>query len=326
MDALSPSAVDLCLTTCLAVRPGESVTLVTDDAHAAAALALARGAEERGARPVLVRLADRHVGGKTAPGPVDAALAASDVAVFVLLPEDGCQLWHTPGRQRASEAGARIGLLFPPSTWDLTEADLLATKRLTDRLASELTAASTAALSTAAGTDLTMSLRGRPGFSCHSLVTGTGATATIPEWGDAEIGPVEGTTNGTLVLDASIPYIGVIREPIRMRVADGLVTDIAGGPQADRLREILDAAGPAGRNIAELGIGTIPRGGVTGHKDDKLLGTVHVALGHNRTLGGTVDCDVHLDGVMHAATLALDGRPVLDAGRLAPPYAELLPC
>jgi leucyl aminopeptidase (aminopeptidase T) len=313
MDQLTEAGVDLCLTTCLAVKPGESVTFVTDDAHADAAYALARGAEERGARPVLIRLADRHVGGKTAPAPVDAALAASDVAVFVLLPEDGCQLWHTPGRQRASEAGARIGLLFPPSTWDLTLADLEAT----DTLAAALTAADTATLRTAAGTDLTMSLASRPGFSCHSLVTDTGATATIPEWGDAEIGPVEGTTNGTLVLDASIPYVGIIDEPIRMRVEHGLVTTIEGGPQARQLAEILDAAGPAARTIAELGIGTIPRGGVTGHKDDKLLGTVHVALGHNRTLGGTVDCDVHLDGVMRAATLSLDGVPVLVDGVLA---------
>jgi leucyl aminopeptidase (aminopeptidase T) len=318
--------VDLCLTTCLAVRPGESVTLVTDDAHLDDALALARGAERLGARPVLLRLADRHVGGKTAPGPVDAALAASDVAVFVLLPEDGCQLWHTPGRQRATAAGARIGLLFPPSTWEITRDDLLATKRLTDALADALTAASTATLRTAAGTDLTLSLAGRPGFSCHSLVTEAGATATIPEWGDAEIGPVEGTANGTLVVDGSMAFVGAIAEPIRMAVRDGLVTTIEGGPEADRLRQILDAAGPAARTIAELGIGTVPRGGITGHKDDKLLGTVHVALGHNRTLGGTVDCDVHLDGVMHAPTLTLDGRPVLDAGRLAGPYAELLPC
>lgn len=326
MDELTPQAVELCLRTCLAVRPEESVTLVTDDAHLAAARSLARGVERLGGTPVLLRLADRHVGGKLAPAPVDAALASSDVAVFVLLPEDGCQLWHTPGRQQASEAGARIGLLFPPSTWDLTEADLLATKRLTDALAGALTDAATATLSTAAGTDLTMSLAGRPGFSCHSLVTETGATATIPEWGDAEIGPVEGTANGTLVVDASMAYLGVITEPVRMRVRDGLVTSIEGGKEADRLRDILDAAGPTGRNIAELGIGTVPRGGITGHKDDKLLGTVHVALGHNRTLGGTVDCDVHLDGVMHAATLTLDDRPVLAAGRLADPWAGMLAC
>lgn len=326
MDELTGPAVELCLTTCLGVRPGESVTLVTDDTHLPAARSLALGVERLGATPVLLRLADRHVGGKLAPVPVDAALAGSDVAVFVLTPEDGCQLWHTPGRQRASEAGARIGLLFPPSTWDLTLADLEATKRLTDALAAALTDASTARLTTAGGTDLTMSLAGRPGFSCHSLVTATGATATIPEWGDAEIGPVEGTANGTLVVDASMAYLGVIAEPVRMEVRDGLVTTIEGGAQAARLETILAAAGPTGRNIAELGIGTIPRGGVTGHKDDKLLGTVHVALGHNRTLGGIVDCDVHLDGVMHAATLALDDRLVLTAGTLADPYAGMLAC
>lgn len=314
----------LCLGICLAVRPGESVTLLTDDAHLAAALSLARGAEELGARPVLVRLADRQVGGKLAGAPVDAALAASDVAVFVLLPEDGCQLWHTPGRQRATAAGARVGLLFPPSSWDITEADLAATKRLTDALADALTAAATATLRTPNGTDLTLGLAGRPGFSCHSLVTERGATATIPEWGDAEIGPVEGTAQGTLVVDASMAYLGRIAEPVRMRVRDGLVTSVEGGAEAARLREILDAAGPSGRNIAELGIGTVPRGEVTGHKDDKLLGTVHVALGHNRTLGGTVDSSVHLEGVLRAPTLTLDGRSVLVDGVLAEPYAGLL--
>jgi len=82
--------------------------------------------------------------------------------------------------------------------------------------------------------------------------------------------------------------------------------------------------GPSARNIAELGIGTVPRGEITGHKDDKLFGTVHVAMGHNVSLGGIVDSPVHLDGVLHAPTLLLDGREVLVAGRLAPWLADEL--
>lgn len=314
---LDDSRPALCLDTCLAVRPGETVTLLHDPAHTEDAEALAAYAGSIGATARLVPVPERRLGAKDVPADAAERLRGSDVLVVVFDPEDACQFWHTQARMDASAEGARVGLLFPPASWEITSSDLDETKALTDRLAELLDTASEAHLTTPAGTDLRMSLAGREGFSCHSILTEPGATATIPDWGDAEISPVERTADGRIVYDGSIAYIGAVDRAVVVDVIDGAVVTVEGGQSATRLREILDAEGPSAGNIAELGIGTVPRGGVTGHKDDNLFGTVHVALGHNVSLGGTVDSSVHLDGVMLAPTLVLDGREVLVGGRLA---------
>lgn len=314
----------LCLETCLAVQSGEIVSLLFDPPHEADARALARHAIALGATTRLIGVPERRLGEKDVSPEAAARLTGSDVVVVVFDPEDACQFWHAKARQSVSASGGRVGLLFPPAHWDLTHDDLVRTGQLTDRLGELLHTAHEAVLTTARGTHLRMSLAGRTGFSCHSILHARGATATIPDWGDAEISPVEGTASGRIVYDGSIAFLGILDAPITVEVVDGAVSSITGGRSAAELRGILEANGPESRNIAELGIGTVPRGEITGHKDDKLFGTVHVALGHNVSLGGFVDAPVHLDGVLHAPTLVLDGREILVEGHLAAWLAEEL--
>jgi leucyl aminopeptidase (aminopeptidase T) len=100
---------------------------------------------------------------------------------------------------------------------------------------------------------------------------------------------------------------------LRLVVEDGR---LAAGDA--RLTRLLDAHGPAGRNLAELGVGTNDCAELTGNvlEDEKILGTVHVAFGASVGIGGTVEVPVHLDCVVLAASLQIDGVPVLDAGEL----------
>jgi leucyl aminopeptidase (aminopeptidase T) len=53
--------------------------------------------------------------------------------------------------------------------------------------------------------------------------------------------PIEGTSEGVIIVDASIPYygIGLVSEPIRFDVSKGRVTKISGGYQADFLDQLL---------------------------------------------------------------------------------------
>ena len=101
--------------------------------------------------------------------------------------------------------------------------------------------------------------------------------------------------------------------------------DRRGGPDRRRPRA---ASGPSssscsratastGLNLAELGVGTNERAQLTGHvlEDEKILGTVHVAFGASAGIGGNVSVPIHLDVVVLDATLDVDGRRVLDAGR-----------
>lgn len=96
------------------------------------------------------------------------------------------------------------------------------------------------------------------------------------------------------------------------------MTAVSGGPQARELRELVDHKGDCARNIAEApSIGTNSDVSLTGNQatDKKKMGTMHIAIGDNVTLGGTVECDIHLDMTLLKATVTFDDVIVLEEGR-----------
>jgi leucyl aminopeptidase (aminopeptidase T) len=72
------------------------------------------------------------------------------------------------------------------------------------------------------------------------------------------------------------------------------------------------------RNIAEFAIGTNPNARLIGNlaEDKKLLGTVHFAIGDNKSLGGEVESSVHLDGLMLKPTVFADKEVLVENGRI----------
>jgi len=49
--------------------------------------------------------------------------------------------------------------------------------------------------------------------------------------------------------------------------------------------------------------------------DEKVLGTVHIALGRNQMWGGNNAAPTHLDGVIRQPTVRIDGELLIDDGR-----------
>jgi leucyl aminopeptidase (aminopeptidase T) len=97
---------------------------------------------------------------------------------------------------------------------------------------------------------------------------------------------------------------------------DGQLVAAERGAGPELLAE-LRAHGDLGTNLAELGIGTNESAMLTGNvlEDEKILGSVHLAFGASAGIGGTVSVPIHLDVVVIEASLEIDGRAVLDAGR-----------
>ena len=93
---------------------------------------------------------------------------------------------------------------------------------------------------------------------------------------------------------------------------------IEGGEEAQRLNDMLEPFGRKGRNIAELGIGTNDQAIITGQilEDEKVMGTVHIALGNNLSMGGTCDVGIHVDGVFTRPTVYADDRVLMKDGKL----------
>jgi leucyl aminopeptidase (aminopeptidase T) len=271
--------------------------------------ALREEAERAQADAVLAVMAPRSDHGEEPPAPIAAALAASDVFIAPA----SKSLSHTQARKRASEGGAR-GATMPTVTADmlarLMDIDFDAMRARSHAIAQLLDAADEARITCPRGTDLTLDLRERSGLADDGDLTVPGAFGNLP-CGEGFIAPAGG--EGTVVA-RSLAGIGL--GEARLTVSGGHLT-AATGPEGEQLLERLSVHGEAGTNLAELGVGTNEKAGLTGNvlEDEKILGTVHVAFGASAGIGGTVAVPIHLDVVVTDASLTVGDTPVLDGGR-----------
>jgi len=231
-------------------------------------------------------------------------------------------LSHTKARRDANSAGARIASM-PGITEDMllrnAEADYDAISKRTKKLAKMLTKGNNVLIKTDLGTNIRMSIKGR---GCRAGKEGffykKGDFSNIPS-GEADLSPVEGSAEGIFIVDKSFAGVGKLRHPIKVTVKKGFAVNISGGKEADKLKNILKkykCYKKKAYNIAELGIGTNDAAVISGNvlEDEKVYGTVHIALGNNMSYGGKVDVPLHLDGVFGKPTVVIDGKVVIKEG------------
>jgi len=303
------------LTDCMAVSAGDVVAVVTDDVTRPVGEALWREAGAMGAEAVLAVMKARGVNGEEPPEPVAALMRESPV----LLLATAVSLSHTRARKAASEAGARCASM-PGITEDMMvrtmAVDYRAVAERTEKLAASLAGVKHFTLTAPGGTDMTINAADTAFSADTGVYHAAGDFGNLPA-GEACGGPVLSGSSGVAVFDGSFAGVGPLAEPIRVEFKDGIAATIEGGDEADKLRELVEPFGEAGRVLAELGIGTHPAARLTGAilEDEKILGTVHLALGNNVGFGGTNDVGIHLDGVILSPTLVTDaGDVIIEAG------------
>jgi leucyl aminopeptidase (aminopeptidase T) len=185
-----------------------------------------------------------------------------------------------------------------------------------NRLATRLGQAKMIKLAADSGTDVTFFVEGRKGLALGGIATEPGTFTSLPS-GEAAIAPLEGKTQGNIIIDFAMDGIGLLTDPIRLAVRDGRVVSIEGGKEAQQLKKLLEGDENA-FNVAEFAIGTNPKSRMKGNMaEDKILkGCVHVAVGDNHTIGGRLESKVHLDGVILNPTVEIDGYLIVNKGKL----------
>jgi len=154
------------------------------------------------------------------------------------------------------------------------------------------------------GTELTVSKKGRKALADTGMLTKPGAFGNLPA-GEVFFAPVEGTAQGTLVLEWAPTR--QLKKPVTLQIKDGLVQEISGDePYASTLKTNLDMR-PENCNIAEFGIGTNNMAKRPDNilESEKILGTIHVALGDNSSFGGKIKTPFHQDFVFFKPTVIL---------------------
>jgi leucyl aminopeptidase (aminopeptidase T) len=302
------------LTDNMGLRSGETLLVVYDETTLRIGETLFEAGRQLGAKAMALRIPLSAKNGEE-PFPVVArAMAESDVVVA----PTGASLTHTQAKKNACKAGARVATM-PKITEDMffngpITADYNKVAELTKRVNVFLDWANEAELRSGECV-LKMSLKGRSGVLSSGVYRNKGESGNLPS-GEAYIAPVEGTAEGTALIDGSFAGLGVLEAPLKLTFEKGQMTK-AEGADAERLEAML-GDNPNARNLAELGIGTNDKARVTGVilEDEKIYGTVHIALGSNDTFGGAVAAGIHVDGIITRPELLLDGKPVVREGTI----------
>ena len=341
---------------CLAVGEGERVLIVTNPPEDVATIseALYRQVEAAGGRPVLLVQPVKGQLDLADPAAIAALGSGPGVVLSISAEKLGKDrealrrpIVGTRGRGRRRRrrydhvfdyllTERRIRSFWSPGvTRDMFERTVpIDYRQLQARcaaLASALTAAAEVRVTTPAGTDLVIGLRGRRCRKDDGDFSRPGAGGNIP-CGEVFISPELGTARGQLVFDGSISSDEgaiVIGTPIECEVEGGSVKEVSGGPEARRLRATLDRSqeralrmGRSGdvppararlmaRNalgLGELGIGLNPEARIIGNmlEDEKAIRTCHVAIGAN--YDDDAPALTHLDGLMKEPTIVAVGR------------------
>jgi len=314
-NELLRKAAETVVKTCLNVKPGEIFLVITDTETRVIGDALFEKGLEVGAETIMVVMKPRTRHGEEPPTPIAEMWQHAEVFVA----PTKYSLTHTQARKRATERGAR-GATMPGITPEIfikgLGVDYYKIKEFNELLLRVLEGAGEIKVESPSGTNVSFLVEGRRFIADSGILHEKGSFGNLPA-GEVFVAPIEGTANGVIVFDGSVAGIGILKEPITIVVKEGFAVEFKGGPEARKLESLLRSVGiREAFNIAEFGIGTNPGAEIVGNilMDEKVYGTVHIALGDNSTIGGRVKAGIHLDGIIKKPTVYVDGRLIIKEG------------
>ncbi|HKX22902.1 MAG TPA: hypothetical protein VJM34_10745 [Novosphingobium sp.] len=190
-----------------------------------------------------------------------------------------------------------------------------------------------------AGTDLTYSCGEYPVMSQYGMADEPGR---FDHWGVGLVHtfPNEGSANGTVVVQPGdiviLPYCRFVHDQIRLEIRDGHITKIDGGLDAMLMRDWLTegCTGPKDRDpfaLSHLGWGMNPQcrwdsPAMYGDAPERsraaarsFPGNFLFSTGPNSQGGGNRVTRGHYDLPMRDCTIALDGKVIIEDGKIIDP-------
>ena len=162
-------------------------------------------------------------------------------------------------------------------------------------------------------TDLSFSTKGRKYLIDDGRINMPG--------GEVYTAPLEDSTEGVIYFEHPGVYGGLLIRDIRLEFRGGEVVKAGASENEGLLHELLDMDAGA-RRLGEFGFGTNPK--ITSFSndillDEKIYGTVHIALGRAyKACGGINESALHWDIIKDLRStghVLVDGERVLDKGR-----------
>jgi len=303
------------------VKAGESVVVTADtQSDLRAAEATAQAAYALGAHPVVVWYETRPRAQMEPFAPVAAAVKAADVWVEFAVQ----YTLYTDARRSACAGGVRYaafgGLDVDAIVRTIGRVDYPVMLALGKKLVELTRETADYRVTTTLGTDVRCDNRGADVYQSGRLGDEPGVAVMLG--GQVVWLPRERSVEGTIVVDGMLwppDAVGIVREPVTLRVEGGSITSIEGGAEARILDAWLDSLDdPTMRRIAHFTYGFNP--GVTRFtgrvaEDERVFGVFDFGF------GGWMDRPAasHFDGVITAPTIVADGVEIERDGRFSHP-------
>lgn len=310
---------EILLTTCSAAKKNEKICIVTDPSSYEVARALFDAAKDF-PKKTLVMIEERNMHGEEPTDICAAAMLNADI----IFGTTKFSLFHSNARKNAVKNGARFVNMADYDIEMLKSgglfADFEANGEICTQVGKMLKGKEKCEIQTKNGTNFTCSIKGREPNPQYARSLEPGTSSSPPDIECATCA-VEGTANGVIVVDGSIPHplLGIIKEKITLKVKDGLVIDVQGGEEAETLKKIWEEANdPNVYNIGEIGIGLNPECKLINKmlEDEGCYGTLHFGAGDNLGFGGKVSSKYHLDIIIKEPNMYVDGIKILDEGKI----------
>jgi leucyl aminopeptidase (aminopeptidase T) len=319
---------ELVVDVCMSVEPNDIVTIICDVEHREQAAAVGEVVVARGGWPVTMNNEMQVRRGRAdvrfpmaPPRNLHQAMVSSDEVIIITNLEWANRFAHVSAVKETCANNAKIASVEEGmGAWDLTVEHIeQATQRAKDAIAA-LENTTQLRVTTALGTDFTVSIEGRPALEVTPIKKRGQMMGPVPLWAEVAFAAIEDFTHGSAVVDGVMLGIGLagqVREPIRWTLEAGRCIAIEGGEEAQRLRAAI--AGVENADVVgEFAFGTSEKAPFGSPSEKGRIGTVHLALGdnHNAYPGGQNVSSLHLDGVFLNATMQIvdDGRYILKDG------------
>lgn len=162
-------------------------------------------------------------------------------------------------------------------------------------------------ITTKAGTDLTLGVNER--IFTDDVFVIPGGMCNLP-CGEIYCAPEETKAEGTIVFDASIGDIGMLKSLLKVHLSHGRIIRFESGDKnlVNRITE-LSSVDEEAMIIGELGIGINPGARITGNmlEDEKAIHTAHIAFGNNEDFpgGGKNRSRIHRDYLFYTPTIEI---------------------
>lgn len=303
------------------VRPGEKVLIMSDERHVEESMALWAAADRCSAEVTLMTIQGR----RSHPGKIFHSMADFVLHNDVII---GATNFSILTNRIIKEVLARGGRFLslplsngngPPAlTLDFMDMDPEEAERTGRGMLEALRRAEHVHVTTALGTDLHFSKRGRTPGLFNGLTDSPGKAGSSSF--EIYVGIEETETNGRAIVDGSLGYLGRPTVPIPLLFRAGRLTEI-GGAGGEALRRYMNSFGDPGIYVAgELGIGLNRLSRCAGNcyiEDESTFTTFHIGMGRNISLGGVHDAAGHFDFVFHLPTIYADDTLIMRDGQPA---------